>query len=99
MRKTNSHGETVKATIIETGLALWRMDASLATARRIGKEIRLSHGAVLYHFGSSENMRDAIAREAVRRRDAVIVPQLIVARHYAVADLSEADKIGFMQGY
>lgn len=99
MRKTNSHGETVKAAIIAIGLMLWRMDPSFVTARRIGKEVRLSHGAVLYHFGSSELMRDAIAREAVRQRDAIVVPQLIVARHHTISHLSDADKAGFMAGY
>lgn len=100
MSKTTTHGAEVKARIIATGLRLWRAyGAAGVSARRIGAELKMTHGAVLYHFQTAENMRDAVAHEAVRLLDPCIVPQLIVSRHDAISPLTQDQRAAFMSGY
>lgn len=88
-----SHGTKRKAEILHIGIHLWRNDAATCNAGRIAEAMGLgSHAAVLYHFGNAAGLRHAIAVEAVRLGDAVIVPQLIVAGHEAAASLSGAER-------
>lgn len=90
------HGEQIKSRIIATGLGLWRDDPAKVSARRIGQTLGLTHSAVLYHFGTTEAMRAAIAAEAVRIGDSVIVPLLIASRHPAAAGINAADRARFL---
>lgn len=91
-----THGERTKAAIIAAGLQLWRERAGHVTARRIGAALDMTHSAILYHFGTSEGLKAAIAAEAVKIGDVVIVPQLIVANHPAASTLSEVERRGFL---
>ena len=93
---TTSHGERVKASILEEGLKLWRVDPASVSARAIAQQLGVTHGAILYHFGTSFAMRSAIAAEAVRIADPVIVPMLIAAKHSAVASMARADRQSFL---
>lgn len=93
-----SHGERVKAAILAAGLALWRDDAAAVSARKIGARLDMTHSAVLYHFGDVDGLRSALAAEAVRIGDVVIVPQLIASRHPAAATLGEAERRRFLAG-
>jgi AcrR family transcriptional regulator len=95
--EARTHGERRKAKIIEAGLALWR-DGKTVSARAIGREVGITHRTCLYHFGNAVALRDAVAVEAVRVGDAVIVPQLIVARHPAADALSASDRRRFLAG-
>lgn len=92
MSDEQSHGDRVKTSILKTGLKLWHTDPGHVTARRIGRVLNLTHSAVLYHFGSADAMRDAIAAHAVRVGDKHVVPQLITSKHAAVASLTEAER-------
>lgn len=85
-----------KAEILEIGLVLWRQDQQSVSARNIGKVIGITHAAVLYHWQSIGNLKAAIADLAVVRGDAVVVPQLIVARHPAAASLSKDQRSAFL---
>lgn len=96
MSRVNSHGARVKAAIIATGLDLWRIDPASVSARKIGQRVGLTHSACLYHFGTADALKDAIAAEAVRLGDPVIVPQLITARHPATAALSPESRAAFL---
>lgn len=96
MSRVNSHGARVKAAIIATGLDLWRNDPASVSARKIGQRVGLTHSACLYHFGTAEALKDALAAEAVRLGDPVIVPQLITARHPATATLSAESRAAFL---
>lgn len=96
MSRVNSHGARVKAAIIATGLDLWRSDPSSVSARKIGQRVGMTHSACLYHFGTAAALRDAIAAEAVRIGDPVIVPQLITARHPATARLTPDQRASFL---
>ena len=98
MGKLSLHGARVKAAIIATGLDLWRADPATVSARKIGQTLGLTHSAVLYHFGSVDMLKGAIAAEAVRLGDRVIVPGLIVSNHPAAAALTPAQRQGFLIG-
>lgn len=94
-----SHGERVKASILAHGVALWRdRGEACVTARQIARGIGKTHAAVLYYFADAETMKAAIASEAMRLGDPVIVPQLIASRHPAASSLSVEDKRRFLGG-
>lgn len=85
-------GDQVKAAILQTGLLMWPN----VTARGVGERLGLTHAGVIYHTGSSDGLRKAVAEYAVRIKDARVVPQLIVARHPAADQLSAADRAAFL---
>lgn len=93
---SDTHGERVKASILATGLELWRVDPAWVTSRRIGRKLQMTHAGVLYHFGDWAALRAAIACEAVRTGDPVIVPQLITTHDPAAGALSDADRRRFL---
>lgn len=91
---TNSHGERRKASILQIGLQHWP-DVS---ARRIAGALGMTHSAVLYHFKDIAGLRAAIAAEAVRVGDPLIVPMLIAARHPAVASMGAEQRQKYLAG-
>lgn len=82
----------MKDKIIETGLQLWRDDPAKVTANGIARILGVSHVAVLYHFQTAENMRRAIAAEAVRIGDSRVITHLIASRHLAVVDMPASER-------
>ena len=96
MNDTASHGEKIKSRIIAAGLDLWRSDPASVTARRVGAALGMTHSAILYHFGTSDGLKAAIAVEAVKIGDASIVPQLIVANHPAAAGIEPDRRRAFL---
>jgi len=91
-----THGQRTRATILTTGLVLWRDDPATVSARKIGQRLGMTHGAILHYFANAAAMRDAIAAEAIRTGDAVVVPMLIATRHPAAATLSSGDRRRYM---
>lgn len=85
--ETGSHGERVKLRILETGLRLWHVNPSYVSARRIAQELGLTHSAVLYHFGHSAAMIDAIAFHAVKQGEARVIVSLIGMQHKCIAHM------------
>ena len=72
-------GERTRQAILRTGLALWCADPlKPVSARKIGQEMGITHGAVLYHFKTSDKLRDALASEA-RRTGAVELVGVLTA--------------------
>ncbi|QWY83123.1 hypothetical protein [Rhizobium phage RHph_X2_24] len=83
-----------KLAILETGLRLWRVDPAYVTARRIARELDLTHGAVLYHCRMSErSLRDMVAYHAVEQGEARVIAQLITMQHKAVAHMTDAQRL------
>lgn len=93
------HSARVRQAILDAGLVLWRAGgAGAVTQRSVARQAGMTHGNVRHHCGSSEDMRDAVAREAVRVADAVVVPQLIACRHVAVADMAADVRAAYLSG-
>lgn len=94
----STHGERVKALILATGVALMRDTLKTVSARQIARKLGLTHGAVLYHFGSAVRLQQAVAAEAVRLGDGRIIPLLITTKHAAVSGMSLADRNRWLRG-
>jgi len=92
-----THGERVKLRILETGVRLWLLDPALVTARRIAAEMGMTHAAVLYHFGTSARLKDAIAAHAVERGEARIIGHLIMSGHRAVKHMPFAERAAYLR--
>lgn len=62
-------GERTRQAILTTGLSIWCRDPlKPVSARKIGSEMGITHGAVLYHFKTTDGLRSALVAEA-RKRD------------------------------
>lgn len=83
---TQTHGQRVKARILDAGLDLWRETPGNApSTRAIARRAGLTHGGCLYHFKTAKGLREALSEEAVRTCCPVLVPVLI-ATGYTPAD-------------
>lgn len=91
-----SHGERVKLRILEMGLQLWRADPSYVSAHRIGHELGMTHSAVLYHFGHTAALKDAIAAHAVAKGESRVIVSLIGMQHKAVAHMDDVQRLEHM---
>jgi len=86
-------GERTKLAILEIGLRLWRVDPAMVTARRIARELDLTHGAVCYHFRRGErSLKDAIAFHAVEQGEARVIAHLIAGNHKAVTHFTDEQR-------
>lgn len=83
-------GELTKRRILEMGMTLWRVDPAYVTARRIAKELNMSHGSVCYHFPRGErSLKDAIAFHAVTEGESRVIVHLIAMNHKAVSHMDD----------
>lgn len=85
------HGDRIKLKILETGLRLWCDNPRLVTARRIAVELNMVHSAVLYHFGTADRLRNAIAFHAVKQGESRVIAHLIAGNHASVRCLTDAE--------
>ncbi|HRQ13045.1 MAG TPA: TetR family transcriptional regulator [Promineifilum sp.] len=90
------HGDKVRRNILDAGVRLWRDNPSKLSARKIAAELRMSHASVLYHFGTAEGLRNAIASHAVTMGDQRVVAMLIAERHSTVAHLTAAERQAYL---
>ena len=80
------------------GMTLWRVDPAYVTARRIAKELNMSHGSVCYHFPRGErSLKDAIAFHAVAEGESRVIVHLIAGNHKAVAHMDDAQRLEHMR--
>lgn len=94
--EAGSHGDRVKQRILDMGVQLWRADPSYVTAGRIGHELGMTHSAVLYHFGHTAALKDAIAAHAVKQGESRVIVHLIAMQHKSVAFMSDATRLQHM---
>lgn len=91
-------GERTKLSILEMGVRLWRVDPAYVTARRIARELGITHGNIGYHFSRGErSLRDAIAYHAVEQGEARVIVQLIAINHKAAAGLDDQQRLEYMR--
>lgn len=90
-------GEKMRAAILSAGLRLYATDPASVTAHRIGREVGRTHAGVLYHYGSTEALREAVAREAVRVGDSRVILHLIACGSPLVAGMSETDRAAHLR--
>lgn len=90
---TMGKGARTRAEILAVGLQVWReRGMERVTCTHVASLVGVTHATCLYHFKTTEGLRNAIAAEAVRQRDSIIVPQLITTNHIAVMGMSDAMK-------
>lgn len=86
-----------KKTIIEAGVAVWRdQGIDKLTLRSIAKLLQITHPAILYHFGTMANLKNAIAQHALQIGETKIIRYLVVTEHSSVASLTQAQKQAFL---
>lgn len=92
-----SKGERTKAELIAVGLQVWRdQGIERVTVTRCASLVGVTHAAALYHFKTASAFRVAVAEQAVRSRDPVIVPQLITTGHDAVASFTPEERRAYL---
>lgn len=78
---------------IAAGLLLWRERGEAAvTTTAVGKACDVTHSALYNLFKDADQLRRAVADEAVRLGDPRVVAQLIATRHPAVAGMTAAQR-------
>lgn len=74
-----------RSEILHRGLVIWRDEGvQYLTARRLARDMGVTHGCVAYHFKGQAVLHDAIAAHAVAVRDAKMVALLRAMGHSAV---------------
>ena len=85
------HGDKIKKEILQQGCMIWAEDVSKLSARAIGKRMGgYTHSAVLYHFGTFEKLKNAIAEHAVQSGFDPVIRQLQAVDHSALSLLKSA---------
>lgn len=82
----SGHGEDIKARILKIGLTLWPN----VSAREIGRQMDMSHSAVLYHFNDAAGLNNAIAKYAVETGNSKIIIQLLAVGHPVISQMDDA---------
>lgn len=94
MNETLKAGERMKLDILEMGMRLWSVDPQYVTARRIARELKISHGSISYHFARGErSLRDCIAFHSVKEGNSRVIAQLIAINHSAVAHMQQGERL------
>jgi AcrR family transcriptional regulator len=85
-------GERTKREILEAGVKLWIPSNGQINAHSIGASIGLTHSAILYHFGTINELRNAVAEHAVSVGNSRIIMHLVSMRHAAISSMSAEDR-------
>ncbi len=80
------HGDKIKSKILDAGIRVWPE----VTARRIGRELNMTHSAVLYHFGDIKALVEAVSVHAVKVGASAVIVELIAQKHSCVVGMSQA---------
>ena len=83
--------------ILKTGVEMWLEDPMSVNAHAIARRMKMTHGAILYHFPDS--VRDAIAEHAVETDSKAIICQLIVSGHKAAENIPEEKKKEYLSSF
>lgn len=78
--------------ILDAGVMLWENDPLRVTTRDIAKVIGFTSHAVLYHFKTARQLREAIAVHAVEVGNSSVIVQLIATKHPAIRRMHWTDR-------
>lgn len=81
------YNDSMKEQILSVGCELWENNPASVTVRGIARVIGCVHGTVLWHFGSLDELKSAIAEYAVKAGNDKVIAHLIVSGHDAVKSL------------
>jgi AcrR family transcriptional regulator len=87
--KPEKCGVKRRRSILDATLKIWANDPSSATVRRIARECNLTHGAILYHFGTVQKLHQAAADYAVQIGCSRVIAQLIATRNPVITNMDE----------
>lgn len=79
-------GDITKQKILDAGVKLWPN----VTARGVATAIGVKHPTVAWHFGTSDDLRAAVAEHAVKIGNSRVITQLIAVRHPAIRKMPDA---------
>lgn len=86
MMKRKSPGEW-RPIILAAALDVAQGGLASVTLRGIARRCGISHKQVAISFGSVEDLREAVASEAVRVKDRHVVARMIIDRHPMIAEM------------
>lgn len=86
------HGDKKRREILDSVLSVWANDPANLTVRQIAKKCGISHGGILYHFGSIDQLKHEAATLAVQTENSRVIAQLILTRHPSIAEMDEGTR-------
>jgi len=88
-----SKGDKTKEDILTVGVKLWPD----VTAREIGRQLKMTHANVAYHFGSHKNLIKAIKKHAIEIGNSRVIAHLILTRDSAVKSMPVGERSKHMK--
>lgn len=95
---TYAKGDATKARLIAVALRCARGGLHHVTPRYVAELDGSRHWLVHYHFGGAAGLLDAVADEAVRTGDAMVICRLILDDHPAVSRMTPAERLDWFKG-
>lgn len=85
-------GENTRKIILDWGIILAAGKSGLEGFRSTDLASRsgVSHSVIFYHFKTMDDLRDAIAAEAIERDDVTVIARLIVGKHPRITGWTRA---------
>lgn len=94
---TYARGDATKARLLAVGIICARTGLQHVTHRYIARMAGADHSTVHYHFKTAGELLDAVAVEAVRRGDGMVIARLILDRHASVSPMTPADRLEWLR--
>lgn len=90
MKNKLTHGEKTRLKILAAGCEIWKKSPEKVTISEIAKMLGMTHPAISYHY--PDNLRDEVAKYAVKIADSFVIIQLIATNHPAVIGMSDKQR-------
>jgi len=93
---TARSGIDMRGALLNAALIVARDGLACVTLRGIASRLGVDHRTVIYHFGTIDQFRQAVAAEGLARDDQRVIARLIIDKHPAVDDLPGADRVRYL---
>lgn len=87
---------TTKALFLDAALIMARNGLSNVSLRGVAAMVGKDHRTVIYYFGTIGGLREAVALEALKRRDAAVIARLIMDKHPAAMTLPGVERANYL---